>query len=96
MVGRGYLDRVVRNSEKLFKENERRIGRFREALKGWFEEGPKKKDGWEDADARRERKRSEGLRRKQELEKGKQETTEKEQQSEEGGIGIILEPPEVL
>ncbi|CAP68097.1 uncharacterized protein PODANS_1_19610 [Podospora anserina S mat+] len=96
VVGRGYLDRVVRNSEKLFKENERRIGRFREALKGWFEEGPKKKDGWEDADARRERKRSEGLRRKQELEKGKQETTEKEQQSEEGGIGIILEPPEVL
>lgn len=64
VVGRGYLDWVVRNSEKLFKENERWIGRFREVLKGWFEEGFKKKDGWEDVDVRRERKWLEGLRRK--------------------------------
>ncbi|KAK0723872.1 tRNA wybutosine-synthesizing protein, partial [Apiosordaria backusii] len=55
VVSSGYLNRVVGNSEKLFKENEKRIARFRDALRTVFEEGTKKKEGWEDAEARRER-----------------------------------------
>ncbi|KAK0668615.1 methyltransferase TYW3-domain-containing protein [Cercophora samala] len=96
VVGSGYLNRVVNNSEKLFKENEKRIGRFREALKAAFEEGSKKKEGWEDADARRERKRLEGLRRKEELQRQKEVETKAGDDGVQSSLEVILEPPEVL
>ncbi|KAI1812252.1 methyltransferase TYW3-domain-containing protein [Poronia punctata] len=62
-----YLLDLVRIANGRFVENARRITRFREALAA----GSKlKNDDWEDAQARRERKRAEGLRRKAELLQG--------------------------
>ncbi|KAI1432437.1 methyltransferase TYW3-domain-containing protein [Xylaria sp. CBS 124048] len=63
-----YLRELVRIANERFEENRKRIERFRAAI---LEASgpPKKRDGteWEDAQARRERKRAEGLRRKAEL-----------------------------
>ncbi|RYC56165.1 hypothetical protein CHU98_g10053 [Xylaria longipes] len=63
-----YLHSLLRIANERFEENRKRIERFRTAvLEASYP--PKKKDGteWEDAQARRERKRAEGLRRKAEL-----------------------------
>ena len=65
-----------------FAENAKRIERFLNAFRPRFtQQGIQVKrnpDGeeWEDAAARRERKRAEGLRRKAELEEKKKNTTE--------------------
>ncbi|KAI0487677.1 methyltransferase TYW3-domain-containing protein [Xylaria cf. heliscus] len=68
MVSDEYLQSLLRIANERFEENRKRIERFRTAV---LEAScpPKKKDGtqWEDAQARRERKRAEGLRRKAEL-----------------------------
>ncbi|KAH6651794.1 methyltransferase TYW3-domain-containing protein [Truncatella angustata] len=64
-----YLQTLLDISHDRFAENSKRIQRFRAAI---FEaaQPPKKKDGteWEDAAARRERKKAQGLRRKAEME----------------------------
>ncbi|KAI1755745.1 methyltransferase TYW3-domain-containing protein [Xylaria castorea] len=68
MVSDEYLHSLLRIANERFEENRKRIERFRTAvLEASYP--PKKKDGteWEDAQARRERKRAEGLRRKAEL-----------------------------
>ncbi|KAK4172473.1 methyltransferase TYW3-domain-containing protein [Triangularia setosa] len=96
VVGSGYLDRVVKNSERLFKENEKRIERFRKALKTAFEENPKRKEGWEDAETRRERKRLEGLKRKEEIQKQKEAEEAKIAGGGPRSVDLMLEPPEVL
>ncbi|KAK4194283.1 methyltransferase TYW3-domain-containing protein [Triangularia verruculosa] len=96
VVSSGYLKRVVANSEKLFKENEKRIARFKEALKSAFEEKPKAKEGWEDAEARRERKRLEGLKRKEEMQRQKEAEAAGIADTEPSTAQVILEPPEVL
>ncbi|KAI1741893.1 methyltransferase TYW3-domain-containing protein [Xylaria scruposa] len=73
MVSDEYLHSLLRIANERFEENKKRIERFRTAV---LETScpPKKKDGteWEDAQARRERKRAEGLRRKAELQEQNQ------------------------
>ena len=69
-VGEPHLRSLVAIANTRFQENARRTKRFAEALGGMCEPGillePKDRD-WEDADIRRERKRAEGLERKQAL-----------------------------
>ncbi|CAJ2503928.1 Uu.00g113220.m01.CDS01 [Anthostomella pinea] len=62
-----YLQTLVQIANERFAENSKRIARFRTAVLETTEP-PKKKDGseWEDSQARRERKKAEGLRRKAE------------------------------
>ncbi|KAH6630202.1 methyltransferase TYW3-domain-containing protein [Chaetomium sp. MPI-SDFR-AT-0129] len=63
-----YLETLMRISNERFAENDKRIARFSAALEAAFTP-PKGKHGWEDAQTRRERKRLEGLRRREELKK---------------------------
>lgn len=72
-VSDDYLHSLLRIANERFEENRKRIERFRAAVLE-ASHPPKKKDGteWEDAQARRERKRAEGLRRKAELERQSQ------------------------
>jgi tRNA wybutosine-synthesizing protein 3 len=65
-----YLRTLVQIGNERFVENQKRIARFSAALGAAFSP-PKSKEGWEDAQARRERKRQEGLRRREELRKDK-------------------------
>ncbi|KAF7531706.1 hypothetical protein G7054_g8644 [Neopestalotiopsis clavispora] len=73
-VSSEYLQTLHAISHERFAENTKRIQRFRSAVLE-ASQPPKKKDGteWEDAAARRERKRAEGLRRKAEMEAAKTE-----------------------
>ncbi|KAI0440275.1 methyltransferase TYW3-domain-containing protein [Xylaria telfairii] len=68
-VSDDYLHSLLHIANERFEENRKRIERFRAAVLE-ASHPPKRKDGteWEDAQARRERKRTEGLRRKAELE----------------------------
>ncbi|KXJ94124.1 methyltransferase TYW3-domain-containing protein [Microdochium bolleyi] len=63
-----YMRRLLDISNQRFEENTKRIARFRAAVLEATTK-PTKKDGteWEDAEARRARKREEGLRRREEL-----------------------------
>ncbi|KAI0020646.1 methyltransferase TYW3-domain-containing protein [Xylariomycetidae sp. FL0641] len=63
-----YLRTLLRISDERFVENQKRIARFQAAVLE-ATQAPRKKDGteWEDPQARRERKRAEGLKRKAEL-----------------------------
>ncbi|KAI0423019.1 methyltransferase TYW3-domain-containing protein [Xylaria grammica] len=67
-VSDNYLHSLLRIANERFEENRKRIERFRTTILD-ASYPPKKRDGteWEDARARRERKRAEGLRRKAEL-----------------------------
>lgn len=67
-VSTSYLKTLLRIANDRFVANTERIGRFRGGLLE-ATQPPRKKDGtqWEDAQARRERMRAEGLRRKAEL-----------------------------
>jgi tRNA wybutosine-synthesizing protein 3 len=65
-----YLRTLVQIGNERFVENQKRIARFSAALGAAFSP-PKSKEGWEDVQARRERKREEGLRRREELRKDK-------------------------
>ncbi|KAI1379195.1 methyltransferase TYW3-domain-containing protein [Hypoxylon crocopeplum] len=75
-VSSEYLQTLIRIANERFSENKKRIDRFRAALTETTRPPPPKKGddglGWEDAQARRERKRAEGLRRKAELQGQKQ------------------------
>lgn len=68
-VSPAYLRTLLDISNERFAENAKRIRRFETAVAEAMQP-PRKSDGseWEDAAARRERKRAEGLRRKAELE----------------------------
>ncbi|KAH6628636.1 methyltransferase TYW3-domain-containing protein [Chaetomium tenue] len=72
VVSSDYLKTLVRIANERFVENEKRIARFSAALDVAFGP-PKGKENWEDAEARRVRKRLEGLRRREELKKEKSE-----------------------
>lgn len=69
MVPETYLRTLVQIANERFAVNTERTERFRRALLGLDVKPKEGADGkWEPADARKERKRAEGLRRKQELE----------------------------
>lgn len=74
LVPEEYLHALMSIANERFIENEKRIARFQEALTGAIQadQGTRTKpDGteWEDAAARKERKRAEGLRRRAELQR---------------------------
>lgn len=78
-----YLHMLMDIATDRFAENAKRIERFRTAFRQAFVDQPvpqtrKNQDGeeWEDAAARRERKRAEGLKKKAELEQRKKTTDE--------------------
>ncbi|KAK3996990.1 methyltransferase TYW3-domain-containing protein [Cladorrhinum sp. PSN332] len=88
VVSSTYLRMLVGISHERFAENQKRIARFRGALTAAFEPLTKKKD-WEDAETRRERKRLEGLKKREEMKK----------QKEAGGddvLDVVLQQPDVL
>jgi tRNA wybutosine-synthesizing protein 3 len=68
IVSPDYLKTLVQIANERFVENEKRIARFSAAVEAAFSP-PKGKSDWEDGQARRERKREEGLRRREELRK---------------------------
>ncbi|KAI0384985.1 methyltransferase TYW3-domain-containing protein [Hypomontagnella monticulosa] len=72
-VSSTYLQTLVQIANERFSENKKRIERFRSAL---TEATTPSKNGeeWEDAQVRRERKRAEGLKRREELRKQKQDS----------------------
>ncbi|KAI0476102.1 methyltransferase TYW3-domain-containing protein [Xylariaceae sp. FL0804] len=98
-VSPAYLRSLLRVADARFAENARRIARFRAAVlaaAGRLDDG--RGDGrgegegegeggqeWEDAQARRERKRAEGLRRRAELEVQKEEKIKKQQGQRQQG-----------
>lgn len=65
LVNERYLRTLVAIANDRFKINTERIARFREALMEAFQRptGTSSKPDWEDADARKRRKREEGLAR---------------------------------
>ncbi|KAK4155163.1 methyltransferase TYW3-domain-containing protein [Chaetomidium leptoderma] len=89
IVSPQYLKTLVQLANERFVENEKRIARFSAALEAAFAP-PKGKENWEDAQARRERKRQEGLRRRDEVKKDKSIV------AGEFTIDFILQEPDVL
>ncbi|OTB04716.1 hypothetical protein M426DRAFT_150985 [Hypoxylon sp. CI-4A] len=61
-----YLRTLVNIANERFSENSKRIERFRAALADSARPSSRK-EGWEDAETRRERKKAEGLKRREEL-----------------------------
>jgi tRNA wybutosine-synthesizing protein 3 len=89
IVSPQYLSTLVKIANERFVENERRIARFSTALDAIF--APHKgEDDWEDAQARRERKRQEGLRRREQLKK------DKSKPADEPSIDFLLQEPDVI
>ncbi|KAK4247805.1 tRNA wybutosine-synthesizing protein [Corynascus novoguineensis] len=84
-----YLKTLVQIGNERFIENKKRIARLSAALDAAFAP-PKIKKNWEDAQARRERKRQEGLRRQEELKKHKDTEV-----AEQSSPGSILQIPEL-
>ncbi|KAF7853223.1 hypothetical protein EAF04_010725 [Stromatinia cepivora] len=88
LVDNGQLGTLMRISNERFEENTKRIERFRLLLKEAMNPVEKKRMGengedWEDPQARKERKRAEGLRRAQELKEAKERNGEMENQDSE-------------
>ncbi len=72
LVNESYLHIMVRIANERFKINAERIARFQRALKESYQRRDLLKNGalkpdWEDAEARKRRKREEGLARKEAL-----------------------------
>lgn len=98
LVSPVYLRLLARIANERFVENEKRIARFQAALRAAFAAPLSKEAGgeWEDAEVRRERKREEGLRRRDQLKKQQQEEGEKEMASNIPVLGVILHQPDLL
>ncbi|KAI1658727.1 methyltransferase TYW3-domain-containing protein [Daldinia decipiens] len=71
-VSPAYLRTLIRIANERFVENTKRIDRFRAALAEATK--PVSESGWEDAQVRRERKKAEGLRRREELRRQKNDS----------------------
>lgn len=67
MVDANYLRTLVNVANERFKINLDRIARFRDGLLKTQQHGTSRAPDWEDADARKQRKREEGLARQQAL-----------------------------
>lgn len=83
LVDEGYLRILVCIANERFNINNDRIARFRTALLAAYEsqnstEAGSSKPDWEDGDARKQRKREEGLARKQALQSQRQHSTDAE------------------
>ncbi|KAK3396061.1 methyltransferase TYW3-domain-containing protein [Sordaria brevicollis] len=115
-----YLSLLVKIANERFEENKKRIARFREALRLAFgaegsgaatEENKKVGDSgeWEDAEARKQRKREEGLARREEVRKRKEEERERKRREAEEAekkkkdgedkttlADVVLQVPDVL
>ncbi|KAL8773463.1 MAG: hypothetical protein Q9209_001567 [Squamulea sp. 1 TL-2023] len=65
LVNEEYLELLVRIANERFKTNIERIRRFEDSLFGGIE--PEESNAWEDKQARQERKKTEGLRRREEM-----------------------------
>lgn len=88
VVNPGYLTMLGQIANKRFEENQKRIARFQTALRAAF--APKHPRGWENAEARRERKREEGLRRREEMK-------ERAKPADEATVlDVVLQEPDVL
>ncbi|OTA95884.1 hypothetical protein M434DRAFT_68507 [Hypoxylon sp. CO27-5] len=72
-VSPAYLRTLVHIANERFTENTKRIERFRAALAEATRPLSKNGGEWEDAQVRRERKRAEGLKRREELQRQKQD-----------------------
>lgn len=85
-VSAEYLQTLLDISHDRFAENTKRIQRFRTAILE-AAQPPRKKDGteWEDATARRERKKAEGLRRKAEMEAARDQSSLRDEAGEQAG-----------
>lgn len=90
IVSDEYLDMIVRIANERFVENAKRIARLEAALDQAF--APKGPEGWEDAETRKERKREEGLRRREEL---KRQQVEQREESKLD-LDLILQAPDIL
>ncbi|KAL2172619.1 hypothetical protein VTG60DRAFT_4738 [Thermothelomyces hinnuleus] len=90
IVSTQYLKTLVQIANDRFVENKKRIDRFSAALSAAFAP-PKAKENWEDAQARRERKRQEGLRRREQLQKDK-----KTEVVDESSADSIIQLPELV
>ncbi|KAL5611445.1 hypothetical protein BROUX41_000945 [Berkeleyomyces rouxiae] len=97
-VPEGYLDIVMDLANERFIQNTRRIERFREAFEEAFSGPglPRKKKGqdgevWEDAEARRTRKREEGLRRQEEARKAAISKEKEANDQSEGELSLEQE-----
>ena len=76
-VSNEYLQILIQLSHERFEENTKRIERFRQALSQGSQQPTRKtREGgeWEDAAARRERKRAEGLTRSAQLKESRDNT----------------------
>jgi tRNA wybutosine-synthesizing protein 3 len=93
IVSSSYLRMLVGISHERFRENQKRIARFRGALTAAFEP-PAKKD-WEDAETRRERKRLEGLKKREEVRKQKEMEDDKGPTASDV-LDVALQQPDVL
>lgn len=89
IVSAAYLERLVRIANERFAENQKRIARFQKALTKAL--APKVADDWEDAETRRERKKQEGLKRRDELQK-----QSKSPENGDSDLASILQPLDVL
>lgn len=82
-----YLQTLVQIANERFVENTKRIERFRNAFREAMSAPPPKMnpegEEWEDAAARRERKKAEGLRRKAEMQAKKDQAANQEPKASE-------------
>ncbi|KAL2183424.1 hypothetical protein L209DRAFT_759014 [Thermothelomyces heterothallicus CBS 203.75] len=90
IVSTQYLKTLVQIANDRFVENKKRIDRFSAALSEAFAP-PKGRENWEDAQSRRERKRQEGLRRREQLRKDK-----KTEVVDESRADSIIQLPELV
>lgn len=92
-----YLRALINIANERFVENAKRIERFRRLLRAALEKGEGsrktrvKEDGteWEDAEARKERKRAEGLRRAEEVKRLKEQQRGQVGDDDIGGLEEI-------
>ncbi|CAK4032059.1 Hypothetical predicted protein [Lecanosticta acicola] len=98
MVSEDYMQSLVTIANQRFVVNKDRKERFRRALLN-LDSKPvaEYSDGWEPADVRRERKRAEGLRRREELRQGETEMVRRVSDCHEadspGGLFPVDAPP---
>ncbi|KAI2620568.1 methyltransferase TYW3-domain-containing protein [Hypoxylon sp. NC1633] len=93
-VSPSYLRTLVRIANERFSENKKRIDRFSEAFVEATRPSGKDniEDGWQDAQARRERKKAEGLKRKAQL----QSQSPSQSQKQDDDMALYITPNEDL